>query len=263
MTSRWSWMPRPNFNPRPHTGATGPERGPHGLRGISIHAPIRGRRPGGMFAINAARFQSTPPYGGDRPGSGTCGTPTHFNPRPHTGATEKNAGPQANTAFQSTPPYGGDKALFNLAASALNFNPRPHTGATQLVAELKRYRLISIHAPIRGRPEETVQRAEIPDFNPRPHTGATWSCWPSSPISIFQSTPPYGGDPSHCRRSPCWTYFNHAPIRGRLSDETIRYSQVHSSCFAKVISNISKAPSPGAFSFCLLSPRACRTIRTN
>ena len=77
----------PDFNPRPHTGATpavhadvlcprisihAPIRGrravePYGLPGphISIHAPIRGRRHHGQRMAFPSGFQSTPPYGGD------------------------------------------------------------------------------------------------------------------------------------------------------------------------------------------------------
>ena len=80
--------PWPDFNPRPHTGATRDRQGLDGGRKISIHAPIRGRPATSaasalahLISIHAPirgrlgpderivlvyRFQSTPPYGGDR-----------------------------------------------------------------------------------------------------------------------------------------------------------------------------------------------------
>ena len=119
-----------DFNPRPHTGATGhPGKRPR-VRRISIHAPIRGRREGPVVACGYLRFQSTPPYGGDR---------------------SQSPGWRWGCGFQSTPPYGGDPqsrpGRWTLAISihapirgrrlrpdhcpsVAYFNPRPHTGAT-------------------------------------------------------------------------------------------------------------------------------------
>ena len=119
---------------------------------------------------------------------------THFNPRPHTGAT---AGPGIFRTghrisihapirgrhildnvtfqiplFQSTPPYGGDAQPPPSFGCSCNFNPRPHTGAT-------------------------------------PYTGE-----PTGP-SIFQSTPPYGGDADLCQSTCSDPISIHAPIRGR------------------------------------------------
>ena len=54
-----------DFNPRPHTGATWGEISQMVLYGISIHAPIRGRRLRAKTNKARAPFQSTPPYGGD------------------------------------------------------------------------------------------------------------------------------------------------------------------------------------------------------
>ena len=148
----------------------------------------------------------------------------------------------ASGVFQSMPPYGGDSSPLTLASSFMIFQSTPPYGGDEGGQRKPPTWAISIHAPIRGRRRLRQCAAAMEDFNPRPHTGATVVLDVSAALSGISI---------------------HAPIRGRLSDETIRYSQVHSSCFAKVISNISKAPSPGAFSFCLLSPRACRTIRTN
>ena len=119
-------------------------------------------------------FQSTPPYGGD-----TCDqtneTPgSDFNPRPHTGATQRIMawGSSAEIsihapirgrlkrfsfsfmalAFQSTPPYGGDYMILKKDGRCYDFNPRPHTGATNT---------------------HDIKSFFDFNFNPRPHTGAT------------------------------------------------------------------------------------------
>ena len=161
-----------NFNPRPHTGATGDP---------SQQADI-------------LQFQSTPPYGGDlhyvqtycdkvisihapirgrRARSRPADIAANFNPRPHTGATDKRQTCQDNTAFQSTPPYGGDPGSSGTGRSGTDFNPRPHTGATFVIWSRISIMMISIHAPIRGRHTKGGSLDLTVYFNPRPHTGAT------------------------------------------------------------------------------------------
>ena len=54
-----------NFNPRPLAGATVGSYALDGWNGISIHAPLRGRRGDIQTASTALIFQSTPPCGGD------------------------------------------------------------------------------------------------------------------------------------------------------------------------------------------------------
>ena len=97
-----------NFNPRPHAGATNSLFGNFYFPDISIHAPMRGRLPRSRWFL------------GDR----------DFNPRPHAGATG---------ASWSDGPNGS------------NFNPRPHAGATYIVLPGAKLTEISIHAPMRGR----------------------------------------------------------------------------------------------------------------
>ena len=68
--SAWGTLTIPplDFNPRPLAGATRPLGGLLDYRGISIHAPLRGRLAGQGFFRVSGEFQSTPPCGGDRMG---------------------------------------------------------------------------------------------------------------------------------------------------------------------------------------------------
>ena len=183
-----------DFNPRPLAGATTGKVNKELFLIISIHAPIRGRRRCtdsrrestdfnprphtgattlSFIFCTTRKFQSTPPYGGDRcdrPGDPAAGISIHapIRGRPDTGVMLVSENP-----FQSTPPYGGDRRLFVCPADFV----------------------ISIHAPIRGRqpvleflgPDTEFQSTppyggdtylimlhfRYPYFNPRPHTGAT------------------------------------------------------------------------------------------
>src|ERR1700683_5107861 len=99
--------------------------------GVSIHAPARGRPVVVFIGVEAMKFQSTPPRGGDLGYGGTLPTSWRFNPRPRAGATSCSfywcgshevsihapargrPGLWGDTsdqlAFQSTPPRGGDE----------------------------------------------------------------------------------------------------------------------------------------------------------
>ena len=96
-----------------------------------------------------------------------------FNPRPHTGATlnPRNLMLLCNISIHA--PIRGRPRPSQCIGRSVNFNPRPHTGATSNTAKFLAANKISIHAPIRGRPSYTKQLMAR---------------------SIFQSTPPYGGD---------------------------------------------------------------------
>ena len=146
-----STAPSADFNPRPHAGATvdkSVDNFPKGIsihapmRGrpeqpvpscswvlISIHAPMRGRRIIDGSVHNARKFQSTPPCGGDYWLLFKIYSILNFNPRPHAGATVLSRKIFTVTSFQSTPPCGGD--ILGL----------PETAGED----------ISIHAPMRGR----------------------------------------------------------------------------------------------------------------
>ena len=77
-----------HFNPRPLAGATKRFIHPIIEWSISIHAPLRGRRPG----IHDFHFR------------------LDFNPRPLAGATRmETRASMVSIKFQSTPPCGGDK----------------------------------------------------------------------------------------------------------------------------------------------------------
>ena len=119
---------------------------------ISIHAPLRGRRPCPHGPCPEGQFQSTLPCGGDfrRPYVITCGS-----------------------TFQSTPPCGGDNGPQARTQTLHHFNPRPLAGATKTIQDLLEHYNISIHAPLRGRLLKRFMKRFILNFNPRPLAGAT------------------------------------------------------------------------------------------
>ena len=164
-----------NFNPRPHTGAT-PDPGKYSwLDPISIHAPIRGRPNADYPPKLYDKFQSTPPYGGDRASSRHSLYPLDFNPRPHTGATRRTLG---------------------FLSHSCDFNPRPHTGATFSTFKTHLTRSFQSTPPYGGDGSICASFPRPPNFNPRPHTGATIGLIFLPRAGLFQSTPPYGGDSS-------------------------------------------------------------------
>ena len=145
-----------NFNPRPLAGATdisglGEQEG-----GISIHAPLRGRRlpedkqkmsvdfnprplagatPYPTGTSRTQRFQSTPPCGGDFVCKGGGHRCCYFNPRPLAGATERREFMHELERFQSTPPCGGDcqtgqleffKRFRLFSRKSVHGSPKPH-----------------------------------------------------------------------------------------------------------------------------------------
>ena len=122
---------------------------------VSIRAPVRGRTKASSHDLALkSRFQSAPPYGGERcpraPGGAYCGG---FNPRPRTGA---------NLSWRMA------------VSNARCFNPRPRTGAngTQSRTAGRSFR-VSIRAPVRGRTVSARKQASrFASFNPRPRTGA-------------------------------------------------------------------------------------------
>jgi len=140
-----------------------------------------------------------------------------FNPRPRAGATSKVQSPLADWMFQSTPPRGGDNK----------------------VGELAEWDDVSIHAPARGRLETGSTNTRFAGFNPRPRAGATagactlsrgTACFNPRPRagatfcgffhpfrSVFQSTPPRGGDPRPEAKRKDVACFNPRPRAGATS----------------------------------------------
>ena len=97
---------------------------------ISIHAPLRGRPSMDTVPNERALFQSTPPCGGDRPGSRCHGWSGYFNPRPLAGATNQVGGDAGALGISIHAPLRGRRFQEPLFVDGLT---------------------ISIHAPLRGR----------------------------------------------------------------------------------------------------------------
>ena len=119
-----------HFNLRPRMGATTEVYRKNPGEMISIYAPVWGRRPFTPRTSITARFQSTPPYGGDSAGFQPSAASRYFNLRPRMGATIASSARVGTLAFQSTPPYGGDDARRAAQNTVGNFNLRPRMGAT-------------------------------------------------------------------------------------------------------------------------------------
>ena len=119
-----------DFNPRPLAGATDVAIDVVVFNGISIHAPLRGRHSTLVALMISLPFQSTPPCGGDvifRAFRGNIHISIHA---PLRGRPAVSYAVVPFGLFQSTPPCGGDRLSF-LPCGQLNyFNPRPLAGAT-------------------------------------------------------------------------------------------------------------------------------------
>ena len=236
-----------DFNPRPLAGATnglwpgearrkfqstppcgGDMQDDIALRvksGISIHAPLRGRRTcTGLFR-----------------------TPGDFNPRPLAGATSSIRSSSASSMisihaplrgrqpsgtrifrrvrFQSTPPCGGDRFLSAFSRPEPYFNPRPLAGATAEAGVDLVDIMISIHAPLRGRPSGWVlTSSSIWISIHAPLRGRPPAVVSPSGTSTFQSTPPCGGDAGKlCDLGGLYISI-HAPLRGRRRCDTQTWS---------------------------------------
>ena len=134
---------------------------------------MRGRLRPPHGSAGSARFQSTPPCGGDK----------------------DQLGYLVNIVkFQSTPPCGGDKVNNVSHATAATFQSTPPCGGDNSQRCCLWIQSISIHAPMRGRRGKPRRNHHTPDFNPRPHAGATNVIFDGVPVLLFQSTPPCGGD---------------------------------------------------------------------
>ena len=165
-----------DFNPRPLAGATHPPGQGNLVPAISIHAPLRGRPDRGLENLEAIRFQSTPPCGGDGMDLNVLIGREDFNPRPLAGATKIIAVPAEAEQFQSTPPCGGDHSHRGNGSSHAYFNPRPLAGATLCDRGILPRIKFQSTPPCGG--DRRTKMAEGKEL-------------------IFQSTPPCGGDSTH------------------------------------------------------------------
>ena len=116
------------------------------------------------------------------------------------------------------------------------FNPRPHAGATIRHDHFRHHGHISIHAPMRGRRCTTGDDSkEVKNFNPRPHAGATTMAGMyRRQVRDFNPRPHAGATPDQrpgCQWTDRFGISIHAPMRGRLSDEAVRFHLTFPSFF--------------------------------
>ena len=182
---------------------------------ISIHAPLRGRRLMRYSRRARLTFQSTPPCGGDSSGSRSSGARRHFNPRPLAGATQRCRETVAVSEISIHAPLRGRLAEEGFNFTAVKFQSTPPCGGDDRDEAALLEFAISIHAPLRGRPRFGKNLQTGINFNPRPLAGATASAGIPCPATLFQSTPPCGGD-AHGPVSLTNNLISiHAPLRGR------------------------------------------------
>ena len=205
---------------------------------ISIHAPLRGRpasisclrlprhfnpRPlagativlGKVFQL--ARFQSTPPCGGD-PRDQRQGTERdNFNPRPLAGATGHVDFTQLVVDISIHAPLRGRPLVVHQCQPVIYFNPRPLAGATvSWYAELHPGR-ISIHAPLRGRRVDVFAAPAGAEFQSTPPCGGDRYQYPWRAKSrYFNPRPLAGATLTADFPAPTLEISIHAPLRGRL-----------------------------------------------
>ena len=119
--------------------------------GISIHAPLRGRRQVVSSMIRLLNFNPRPLAGA----TWSRVWPALPNPisihAPLRGRHAMDADMSGVNGFQSTPPCGGDQLPQQRLHQPHYFNPRPLAGATSAVPKPPGTQAISIHAPLRGR----------------------------------------------------------------------------------------------------------------
>ncbi len=162
------------FNPRPHGGATGVEGCGWALWIVSIHAPTGGRPAVHPGQASIKPFQSTPPRGGDKGGTGGELVLWSFNPRPHGGATWLPGWMPGATPVSIHAPTGGRPAGIVCPVSGVP---------------------VSIHAPTGGRPITSSAPGRPGQFQSTPPRGGDrLSNWIMQTPTQFQSTPPRGGD---------------------------------------------------------------------
>ena len=189
------------FNPRPRAGASLRDVRRGGREGVSIHAPARGRASSPPREFRPARFQSTPPRGGEpghpparfywqqvsihAPARGRADTSERgiflwrsFNPRPRAGASVTSLLPRSDSVmFQSTPPRGGEQEGPDIRLHGLGVSIHaPARGRAPLMPELATTGSLFQSTPPRGG-EQRAASLHCPNkcFNPRPRAGASGS----------------------------------------------------------------------------------------
>ena len=176
------------------------------LRGVSIHAPVRGATPPYAESLQGKEFQSTHPYGvrPDRPAPAIhC---VRFNPRTRTGCDEaimtimritlvsihapvRGATVGTETEYQ---PYAGFNPRTRTGCDfdgvvkvslRIRFNPRTRTGCDVLKWDPASPRHVSIHAPVRGATGDYDRGSnQTGGFNPRTRTGCDRSSRSRMPV---------------------------------------------------------------------------------
>ena len=187
------WTTGHYFNPRPLAGATYVVFNGVPVLLISIHAPLRGRRAVLRDTLQANAISIHAPLRGRHRCRKHGRAPAYFNPRPLAGATTRTRNGQKPLRFQSTPPCGGDvskpiaEGVYDISIHA------PLRGRLYWRLPSLPGCRISIHAPLRGRPRIFGMQQND---------------------SIFQSTPPCGGDRKTGQTGTTPRYFNPRPLAG-------------------------------------------------
>ncbi len=177
-----------------------------------------GRRNSSALARASSLFQSTPAYGGRPTLPGLRHSLTCFNPRPRTAgdssvilqrrqhsvsiharvrrATSISQRPRSPSLFQSTPAYGGRQTDEARAGAVQGFNPRPRTAGDGFVDPLSDRLFVSIHARVRRATSSHRRRNYLIEVSIHARVRrATMTCSTPSTVTVFQSTPAYGGRP--------------------------------------------------------------------
>ena len=142
---------------------------------ISIHAPLRGATPVPPIGkYGCGDFNPRPPCGGDPAASRYSFCLRHFNPRPLAGATTGVTMTDHAIVISIHAPLRGRHEMTetDLMHEIISIHA-PLRGRLFLAVVLVHKVNISIHAPLRGRREERQWIIRL---------------------TIFQSTPPCGGD---------------------------------------------------------------------
>ena len=186
-----------DFNPRPLAGATHNQKHHQSRQGISIHAPLRGRRAIAEIPSKAPSFQSTPPCGGDMERTGCRILHLISIHAPLRGRHNEKFICLIVVLFQSTPPCGGDNRPCCKSTRGKQFQSTPPCGGDLSPCVPGCLEAISIHAPLRGRLRAASLFPAPVSFQSTPPCGGDDVCCSAAVFNvIFQSTPPCGGDPS-------------------------------------------------------------------
>ena len=184
-----------------------------------IHSPLRGVTwvlcDNGTYVV----FQSTPPCGGDKEQMLSGPDGLDFNPRPHAGATPSKMPNLKEVQISIHAPLRGRCIRSGCCAMASGyFNPRPHAGATCRPFLFFHIGPISIHAPMRGRrATDTEMFCTYTISIHAPMRGRRLLNIHFLNCTLFQSTPPCGGDHRFIQKPPYPRDFNPRPHAGATS----------------------------------------------